>query len=95
MKQLPADAVQRLHQVTLKTLSDRLGVLAQWRLDAGHYVPAALGENINATRGVRQKNGSVQMGLTRSEIDAVYRLLQRLIDQADHGRLTLVAAPGN
>jgi hypothetical protein len=93
VKQLPADAVEKLRAVTPQLLTQRLGVLAQWKLAGDHYVATALTENLNAGRGVREKNGTVQMGLTQSEINGVNRLLERLIDQANHGHLMLVPAP--
>ena len=93
VKQLPADAVETLHALTPQLLTQRLGVLAQWKLEAGHYVPTAPTENFNASRGVREKNGMVQMGLTQSEINGVRRLLEKLIDQADRGKFVLVPAP--
>jgi hypothetical protein len=39
------------------------------------------------TRGVRIRDGVVQMGLTREEIAAVARQVQRLLSQVDRGRV--------
>jgi len=90
----PADTVERLRAVTPELLKQRLGVLAQWRLENGRYVPAPHGENLAPGRGVRSRDGVLQMGLTESEIMRVYRQLTRFLDQVDRGRLTLVAASG-
>ena len=73
----------------------RLGVLAQWRLENGGYVPMPLGENIAFGRGVRSQNGVLQMGLTEVEIMRVYRQLQRFLGLVDRGRYTLVPKPGS
>ena len=41
MSRLPADTVERLRLITPKPLTDRLAVLAQWRLEGTGYVPVA------------------------------------------------------
>ena len=85
------DAVQK--QVTVPVLESRLGVLAQWQLEDGRYVPVALGPNLGVNRGVRREGKDLQMGLTRSEIQAVHRLLTRLLERVDAGEITVVAVP--
>ena len=87
----PADAVQRLREVTPALLMQRLGVLAQWRLEDRRYVPVPPGENIASGRGVRNKDGVLQMGLTEQETAQVYRQLARFLAQVDRGRVELVA----
>jgi hypothetical protein len=88
VRKLPADAVARLRKLTRDDLDLRLGVLAQWQLQGGHYVPVAAGENTAAVRGVRRSSGTLQMGLTRGEIGDVYRQLQRLLAKVDAGEIT-------
>jgi hypothetical protein len=90
---LPADTVARLRTITVPMLEQRLGVLAQWKLDGDRYVPVALGPNLAVNRGVRREGKDLQMGLTRSEILAVHRLLTRLLERVDAGEITVVAAP--
>jgi hypothetical protein len=92
VKQLPADTVALMRTITLPVLEQRLGVLAQWRLEGNRYVPAPLGPNLSVHRGVRREGKDLQMGLTRSEIQAVYRLLTRLLQRIDAGEITTVAA---
>jgi hypothetical protein len=87
---IPADTVDRLRGITLKMLEDRLGVLAQWRLEGGAYVRAPNGENIRAGRGVRRKGAELQMGLTTSEIRDVHKLLTKLLERLDRGEITAV-----
>jgi hypothetical protein len=93
VNRLPADTVARLRKVTLQTLQDRLGVVAQWQLKGGVYVPVAPGKNLAEARGVRRDHDELQMGLTRSEIQSVSRLLNKLLEQVDNGKITLVPAP--
>lgn len=85
---LPAGAVARLRAVGRDELQGRLGVLAQWRLQDGRWSAEAPGENLSPARGVRQKDGVVQLGLTRAEIAQVGRLLERLLADVDSGRIT-------
>jgi len=87
VKRLPADTVERLRAVTEQALHERLGVLAQWQLQDGRYVPMPLGENLAPNRGVRQKDGVVQLGLKRSEVVAVWRQRERLLQEIDAGRI--------
>ena len=93
VNRLPADAVEKLRKVSLPTLQQRLGVLAQWRLAGKHYVPVAPGANLSPQRGVRNMGDDLQMGLTSGEINAVHRLLTNLLEQVDRGKITVVPAP--
>jgi hypothetical protein len=93
VNRLPADTVAGLRAITVPMLEQRLGVLAQWKLDGDRYVPVALGPNLGVNRGVRREGKDLQMGLTRSEILAVHRLLARLLERVDAGEITIVAAP--
>jgi hypothetical protein len=92
VNRLPADAVERLRQVTPQLLTDRLGVLAQWQLDGRSYAPVASGMNLSEHRGVRRSGNSLQMGLTKSEIRELYRRLTMLLKRVDRGDITLVPA---
>ena len=92
VNRLPADTVAKLRTVTLPVLEQRLGVLAQWELDGNHFVPVALGPNLSPNRGVRRAGKDLQMGLTKSEISAVNRLLVRLLERIDAGEIAVTAA---
>ena len=94
VNRLPADTVERLRHVTPQLLADRLGVLAQWQLQDRSYVPVANGKNLSDNRGVRRAGNELQMGLTKSEIRAVHRLLTKLLERVDRGEITLVPAAG-
>jgi len=93
VKRLPADTVDRLRKITPQLLQDRLGVLAQWQLQGAQFVPVAPEKNLSLNRGVRREGDNLQMGLTKSEISAVYRLLTRLLERIDAGEITVAAAP--
>jgi hypothetical protein len=93
VNRLPADTVARLRKIDVATLQARLGVLAQWRLQGGVFVPVATGKNLAETRGVRRDKEDLQMGLTRPEILEVNKLLQKLLEQVDRGKIVLVPAP--
>jgi hypothetical protein len=92
VNRLPADTVERLRLVTKQLLADRLGVLAQWRLEGRSFVPVAIGKNLYESRGVRRAGNELQMGLTRSEIREVHRLLTGLLDRVDRGEIMLAPA---
>jgi hypothetical protein len=88
VKQLPGDLIARLRAITRETLESRLAVLAQWKLQEGQFVPMDLGPNLSPLRGVRQEDGMVQMGLRRTEIGAIWKLLQKLLARIDDGDIT-------
>ena len=87
---LPADAVARLRDITLDDLQRSLGVLVQWRLVDGRWISEPPGKNLAPQRGVRQKDGVVQLGLTKSEIAQVERRRSRLLELVDDGRVDLL-----
>jgi hypothetical protein len=88
VNRLPGDTVARLRLITPQLLADRLGVLAQWRLEGRSYVPVASGTNLGDNRGVRRKGNDLQMGLNKSEIRAIHRLLTKLLERVDAGEIT-------
>jgi hypothetical protein len=88
VNRLPDDTVARLRLITPQLLTDRLGVLAQWRLEGRSYVPVARGTSLGDNRGVRRNGNDLQMGLNKSEIRAIHRLLTRLLERVDAGEIT-------
>jgi hypothetical protein len=87
---LPADTLERLRGISRKELHRRLGVLAQWHLDGGRWIAVPLGENLAPQRGVRHKDGIVQLGLRKSEIEQVARRVEQLLKQVDSGRVGIL-----
>ena len=88
VKRLPADTVARLRKFTEADLDARLGVLAEWKLESGHYVAVAPGKNLRPRSGVRRKDGVVQMGLSDAEIGSVWSRAQKLLRMVDDGDIT-------
>jgi hypothetical protein len=84
---LPADTVERLRKITPEVLQQTLGVVAQWELRDGQYVPAPKGENLSPNQGVRRKDGMLQMGLRKSEIGKLSRALEALLEKVDDGKV--------
>ena len=84
---LPATTVERLRSITYETLQQQLAVVAQWTLQDGHFVAATPGASLSTVRGVRRDGAMLQMGLTKPEIDRVWRNRQRLLDMVDRGKL--------
>jgi hypothetical protein len=84
---LPAATVQRLRKITSQALADSLGVVAQFELRDGTYVPAPRGPNVDRTLGVRKSGSTLQLGLTRSEIEGVRDRLEQLLSDVDKGRI--------
>ena len=85
VKRLPADTVDRLRGLTRDALTLHLAVLAEWELKGGHYVAVPLTANLSANSGVRRKDTTVQMGLTRNEIAGVWDRSRRLLKMIDAG----------
>jgi hypothetical protein len=93
VKRLPADTVARLRDITEPVLQQRLGVLAQWKLEGGRYVPVAPGSEVQRRTGVRRSGNDLQMGLTPKEIGGIHYQLKRLLKRIDAGEISVVAAP--
>ncbi|MGH7504423.1 MAG: hypothetical protein ACRELX_02180 [Longimicrobiales bacterium] len=85
---LPHATVERLRAVTEAELSQRLGVLVQFEVRNGMLIAVEPTANLDDDRGIRRRDGLVQIGLTRAEIHDVYRRLERLLERVDEGRIT-------
>jgi hypothetical protein len=85
VKRLPADTVARLRKLTEAELDSKLGVLAEWKLDSGHYAAVSPGANLKPRSGVRREEGVVQMGLSSAEIGSVWSRAQKLLRMIDDG----------
>jgi hypothetical protein len=86
---LPKGSVDRLRRVTAADL-ERLGVLLEMRADSGgvlRHVPA--GATRDPSKGSRVGDGSIQLGLTQSEIDDVGERLREALEQVDTGKLAM------
>ncbi len=92
VNRLPADTVERLRKITPEILDERLGVLAQWKLQGRQFVAVPAGQNLFPTKGVRRRGDFLQVGLTRSEIGALNRQLKNLLKRIDSGEIAVVGA---
>jgi len=86
---LRRESVERLRALERSDL-DRLAVLQEFTLDdQGLYHPVEPGPPITPDRGVRVHADSVQFGLTTSEIDGVWRRIEKLLAKVDRGKVAL------
>jgi hypothetical protein len=87
---LPAlrkDSIERLRQLRRQDL-DFLGVVAQLEKDEnGMLMPAPAGANLDPKRSVRIHGGTVQLGLTRAEINAVSERIEKVVADVDSGKI--------
>ena len=87
VNRLPADAVERLRQVTTEDLEATLGVVAEFAIVDGHLEPVAPGANLSPNRGVRVTEDRVQFGLTAREIRDTENRIRNLLRDVDRGRI--------
>jgi hypothetical protein len=88
VRRLSRATTERLRSISRADLDRALAILAEFEIRNGQLIAVSAGENIGPTRGIRKGGDRVQIGLTRSEIDAVERRLRTLMDQVDRGRIT-------
>ena len=87
VKAVPRATIDRLRQISPDELTAALGVLAQFELRDGEYVPVPLGANIGRDRGIRRRGTTLQLGLTAREIAGVQERRARLLRDVDNGKL--------
>ncbi len=86
---LRRDSIERLRKLRREDL-DQLGVVAQLEKDAsGTYRSVPPGENLYPNEGVRVAGDTVQLGLARFEIEAVWKRMQTLLARVDSGEIPL------
>jgi len=84
---LRQDSIERLRTIQRQDLNF-LGVLAQFELDEkGILRPKPVGENLDPKVGAKYIDGTVQYGLSKSEIDAVWDRIQNIIAEVDAGNI--------
>jgi len=87
VKRVSAGTAARLRAITDEQLTQTLSVLAQFEPQGDAYRPVPLGPNLDSGRGVRQKGSTVQLGLTKFEIDGVRSRLRALVKDIERGKL--------
>jgi len=87
---LPAlrkDSIDRLRKIQRHDL-DVLGVISQFKLDENLVLrPVRVGENLDPKKGAKYIDGTLQFGLTTSEIDDFWERIQTLIAEVDSGKI--------
>jgi hypothetical protein len=84
---LRRDSIDRLRRLERQDL-DFLEVLEQLeKNDGGILRPVPVGDKLCPDGGVCIKDGTVQFGLTKSEIDDVWKRIQALIAKVDSGKI--------
>jgi len=87
---LPAlrkDSIERLRKIQRHDL-DFLGVIAQFELDENLVLkPVPVGQNLDPKTGAKYKDGTLQFGLTTSEIDDLWERIQTLFAEVDSGKI--------
>ncbi len=84
---LRQDSIDRLRKIQRQDL-DFLGVIAQLELDENGFLqPKPVGENLDPKRGAKYTDGTVQYGLSKSEIDDVWDRIQNVIAEVDAGNI--------
>jgi hypothetical protein len=92
LDRLPATALTRLRSVTEDELDVKLGVLIQFEIRAGELVRTAPSANVDRDEGVRRRGDVIQLGLTRTEIEALGHRIEKLLEDVDRGRIQPLAA---
>jgi len=82
----PASSIERLRAIDEATLHAELGVLAEFELRDGAFVPVEPGRNLHQDRSMRRAEDTIQVGLPWEEINDVWRRLVRFLEQVDSGR---------
>jgi hypothetical protein len=80
----------RLKRIDRSTLERELGVVAEFILVDGNWLPRPAAGNLGPRSGVRRKDDVLQLGLTRKEIADVHRRLDALLDRVRSGSVALL-----
>ena len=84
---LRKDSIERLRHLQRSDL-DFLGVVVQLERDEnGMLMPVPAGDNLDPKRSVRIHDGTVQLGLTGAEINAVWERIEKLVADVDSGNV--------
>jgi hypothetical protein len=87
VERIPSRTIERLRELTLEDFEAALETVAEFEAQEGLLVAVPPGENINRNRGVRLRDGRIQLGLTALEIRQVDRRRQDLIRRVERGQI--------
>lgn len=85
----PRTTVERLMSVTEEQLRRELGVLVQFDLDGDQLLRVVPGENWQPSRGIRERDEGIQIGLTDREISEVWRRLRSFQERVERGQVAV------
>ncbi len=86
---LPRGTVERLRGISEADLHRALGVLAEFEVRGERLFQVPPTENLDPGDGVRREDDVIQMGLTKREIEGVYRRLRNLLEDVDEGKIEI------
>jgi hypothetical protein len=84
---LPHATMERLRALTEDEVHAALEVLVEFTVQNGELVQVPAGPNLDDKKGVREKDGRVQMGLTRAEIGDITKRIRELLKRVDDGKI--------
>lgn len=85
---LPEKTVERLRDLTEPELYRRLETVAQFRVEPdGTLTPVPPEAAVEPDRGVRRTDDMIQFGLTRWEIQGVWRRVEHLLGEVEDGHI--------
>lgn len=85
---LPAATVARLRSITRAQLEAQLETLAQFEVRDDRLMAVPVQASTDRNRGVRMKDGTLQLGLTRGEVGDVMDRIESLLKKVDEGKIT-------
>ena len=94
VRRVSSATIERLRGITEEDLRASLAVVAQFRIENEQLVQTEPTTPMKRSRGVHQRGGTVQLGLTSSEISRVDKRIRALIRFYDKGRLEPLSEPG-
>jgi hypothetical protein len=84
---LPQRTLERLREISRQDLDRELGVVAEFEVADGLLIAVQPGANLSPRNAVRRAGNRIQFGLTSAEIGGVMRRIDRLLLQAERGRI--------
>jgi hypothetical protein len=87
VKRVPSSTVDALRTIDEAKLEAALSVVAQFSLEDGRWVEVKPTAPIGQVKGVRMKDGVLQLGLTSWEIKGVLSRVKKVLKRVDSGRL--------
>jgi len=87
VKRLPEKAISRLRAIQEQDLITALGVVAQYEIQNGQFIPVEPGQSLDDKKGVRVADGIIQFGITKYEIKGVYDRMKKLLKRVDSDKI--------